>query len=154
MLFAFERFPQDTNMCLLCPKDQTNKHRVAEGWGGGIRSGTDAKTQEAWSSALTSKSSSSGLGRVFISLIANVSCLPWTPISVTSEVSVQGSDSTMSTPVNNRTSEYGAKCFLPPALRLLDLGQAERQVPYLVTCRCILKNDSRKNDTDIHKHKS
>ena len=30
------------------------------------------------------------------------SWLPWTPISVTSEVSVQGSDSTMSTPVNNK----------------------------------------------------
>lgn len=111
---------------------RTSKQRVAEGWGqgGGIRSGTDDETQAAWSSALTSKSSSSGLGRVFIPLVANVSCLPWTPISVTSEVSDQGSDSTMSTPVNNRTSEYGAKCFLPPALRLLDLGQAERQVPY------------------------
>ena len=91
-------------MCLLCPKEQTNKQkkkrwqraRVGEG---GIRAGTDDKTQEARSSALTS---SSGLGRVFIPLIANVSWLPWTPISVTSEVSVQGSDSTMSTPVNNK----------------------------------------------------
>lgn len=69
---------------------------------GGVRSGIDDKTQEAQNSALTSKRSSSGLGRVFIPLTANVSCLPWTPISVTSEVSVQGSDSTMSTPVNNK----------------------------------------------------
>ena len=75
--------------------------KVAEGGvgQGGPRSGADGETLEAWSPALTS---SSGLGRASIPLIADVSGPPWSPIRVTSEVSVQGSDSTTSTPVNNR----------------------------------------------------
>lgn len=134
---------------------RTSKQRVAEGWGQGenqIRNWWwDTSGLELCSDK---QSSSSGLG-VFIPLVANVSCLPWTPISVTSEGQWSGVlTSTMSTPVNNRTSWIWCEVLLTSSSQIAGLRPSGETSPLLVTCRCILKNDSRKNDTDIHKHKN
>lgn len=136
-------------MCLVCPKEQ----KKSAGWWG-VRSEIhmikDARILEICSDKQEQLSR-------FWEILHSSSCwlflFPWSPISVTSEVNFQGSDSTMSTLIHNRTSEYGAKCFLPSNSQIAGLRPNGGTIPLLVTCRCILKNDSRKNDINTHKHK-
>lgn len=130
-------------MCLLCPKEQANKG-WQRGWGqgAGIRSGTDDEPQAAWSSALTNKSSSSGLGRVFILLLLMFPVfLGLLSVSqVRSVIGVLTRQCQLQLITELLNMVRSASC----SSQIAGLRPSGETSPLLVTCRCILKNDSRK----------
>lgn len=142
-IFVFENSP---SRCMPCPIEW-NRGRP-------VRSGIQGQRQEPLSSApMNKRRQAFGLEKLVLLLTGNClvslnsyPCHKWGPFS--------GSDSTVSTLITNRISEYGAKCFLPSNFQIAGLRPNGDTSPLLVTCRCILKKDSHKNYIKIHKHRA